>query len=46
LNYPRTVILADDLAGSYHTAAIRTAAEKPAGSEGNSATILFFGVNE
>jgi lysophospholipase L1-like esterase len=46
LNYPRTVILADDLAGSYHTAAIRTAAEKPAGSEGNAATILFFGVNE
>jgi len=46
LNYPRTVILADDLAGSYHTAAIRTAAEKPDGSEGNSATILFFGVNE
>lgn len=46
LNYPRTVILADDLAGSYHTAAIRTAGEKPDGSEGNSATILFFGVNE
>jgi hypothetical protein len=46
LNYPRTVILADDLAGSYHTAAIRTAEEKPAGSEGNAATILFFGVNE
>lgn len=46
LNYPRTVILADDLPGSYHTAAIRTAAERPEGSEGNSATILFFGVNE
>lgn len=46
LNYPRTVILADDLAGSYHTVAIRTAVEKPAASEGHSATILYFGVNE
>lgn len=46
LNYPRTVILADDLSGAYHTAAIRTAEEKPAASEGHSATILFFGVNE
>lgn len=44
LNYPRTVLLADDLAGSYHQIAIRTSEEKNPASEGNTATILSFGV--
>jgi len=46
LNYPRSVILADGLTKSYHTAAIRVAEEKNPESEGNTATILYFEVNE
>lgn len=41
LNYPRSVILADDLSNSYHQAAIRTAK----GEGGATATILYFEVN-
>ncbi len=46
LNYPRSVILADDLTKSYHNAAIRVAEEKNPASEGHAATILYFEVNE
>lgn len=46
LNYPRSVILAEKLTKSYHTAAIRVAAEKNPQSLGNTATILYFEVNE
>jgi hypothetical protein len=46
LNYPRSVILADGLTKSYHTAAIRVAEEKNPQSKGNTATILYFEVNE
>jgi len=46
LHYPRSVILAEDLTGSYHTAAIRTSEENNPSSEGHGATILYFGVNE
>ncbi len=46
LNYPRSVILADGLTKSYHTAAIRVAEEKNPESQGNTATILYFEVNE
>ncbi len=41
LNYPRSVILADDLSNSFHQAAIRTAK----GKGGATATILYFEVN-
>lgn len=43
LNYPRSVILAEDLSGSLHTVAIRTSEKKHAESEGHAATILSFG---
>jgi len=46
LNYPRSVILADGLTKSYHTAAIRVAEERHPESKGNTATILYFEVNE
>jgi hypothetical protein len=45
LNYPRFVILADDLARGSHQAAIRVSDSKPEMSEGRAATMLFFGVN-
>ncbi|MEM9017717.1 MAG: SGNH/GDSL hydrolase family protein, partial [Verrucomicrobiota bacterium] len=38
LNYPRSVVLADDLGGGYHTVAIRTA---PGATEGAGATSTF-----
>lgn len=46
LNYPRSVILAEDLAGTYHTVAIRTAETKNPLSEGHAATILYFGIDQ
>ncbi len=46
LNYPRTVILAEDLAGQFHTAAIRTSEKKHAESEGNAVNFLYFGAAE
>lgn len=46
LNYPRSVILADGLTRSYHNAAIRVAEERNPESKGNTATILYFEVNE
>jgi len=45
LNYPRSVILADDLARGYHQVAIRVAEGRSERSKGNTATILFFEVN-
>jgi len=45
LNYPRFVILADDLPRGSHQAAIRVSDSKPEMSEGRAATMLFFGVN-
>ena len=45
LNYPRYVILADDLARGAHQVAIRVSESKPEMSAGHAATILFFGVN-
>ncbi|MCB1206265.1 MAG: SGNH/GDSL hydrolase family protein [Verrucomicrobiae bacterium] len=45
LNYPRAVMLAEDLAGTYHTVAIRTAEKKHPESEGHAATILYFGID-
>lgn len=44
LNYPRSVVLADDLSGAYHQAAIRTAAGDS--EEKKTATILYFQVNQ
>lgn len=46
LNYPRSVILADNLSSSYHQAAIRVSEKKNEASKGNTATILYFEVNE
>lgn len=46
LNYPRTVVLADGLEGSFHQAAIRVAEEKNPESNGSTATVLYFGTNE
>lgn len=46
LNYPRAVLLADDLSGNFHTVAIRTSEKKDPASEGHAATILYFGVGE
>lgn len=46
LNYPRSVVLADGLERSYHYLAIRVAEEKNPESKGNTATILYFEVNE
>jgi lysophospholipase L1-like esterase len=45
LNYPRSVILADDLAATLHQAVIRVAKTTPEGSQGTTATILHFEVN-
>ena len=45
LNYPRTVVLADNIVGSRHQAAIRISKEKHPDSKGTAATILFFGSN-
>ncbi|MBP6603502.1 MAG: SGNH/GDSL hydrolase family protein [Verrucomicrobiales bacterium] len=45
LNYPRSVVLADGLGHSLHTAAIRVSEEKNPESQGNTATILYFEVN-
>jgi lysophospholipase L1-like esterase len=45
LNYPRSVILADDLADQFHSVAIRVSDEKNPKSKGNTATILRFQVN-
>lgn len=45
LNYPRSVILADDLVGSFHQVAIRVSEKKNPESKGNTATILYFGTN-
>jgi lysophospholipase L1-like esterase len=46
LNYPRSVMLAEDLSGNYHTVAIRTSEQKNPASEGHAATVLYFGVEE
>lgn len=46
LNYPRTVILADDLNSQFHQAAIRISTSKPEGSKGHAASILKLGANE
>ncbi len=46
LNYPRSVILADDLPRGYHQVAIRVSEKKPERSQGKTATILFFEVNQ
>lgn len=46
LNYPRTVILADDLPAGFHQVALRTGETKPEGSEGVSASVLKLSVNE
>ena len=45
LNYPRSVILADDLSPTGHQAVIRVADAIPEGSQGSTATILYFEVN-
>ncbi len=45
LHYPRTVILATNLKPGQHTAHIRVVKNKNAGSKGNAARILQFGVN-
>lgn len=45
LNYPRSVLLADDLPGTFHTAAIRTSEKHHPDSGGHAATILYFGTN-
>lgn len=45
LNYPRTLILADDLSSDFHQAAIRIRGEKPEGSQGTAATFLQFSTN-
>jgi len=45
LNYPRTVILADDLSPGSHRVAIRVADEKAPESGNHAATILYFGAN-
>ncbi len=45
LNYPRSVILADDLNNAYHQVAIRTAASDNKKSKGATATILYFVTN-
>lgn len=46
LNYPRSVIFADDLSGSGHQLALRVAEKKNEKSSGNALSILFFEVNE
>lgn len=46
LNYPRSVLLAEDLAGGSHAIAIRTSERRNPASEGHAATILSFGVEE
>lgn len=44
LNYPRSVLLAEDLGNRFHTAAIRVAPSGNPESEGTTATILGFAV--
>lgn len=46
LNYPRTVLLAEGLSGTYHGIAIRTAGRRNPESVGNAATFLWFGTAE
>jgi hypothetical protein len=45
LNYPRSVLLADNLNPAFHNVAIRTSEQKNQASKGNAATILYLGVN-
>ncbi|MEM1443017.1 MAG: SGNH/GDSL hydrolase family protein [Verrucomicrobiota bacterium] len=45
LNYPRSVVLADGLSQSFHTAAIRVSESKNPDSKGHTATFLHFTVN-
>lgn len=45
LNYPRSVILADNLSNQFHTFAIRISGEKNPKSKGSTATFLHFHVN-
>ncbi len=46
LNYPRSVVLADGLASSFHNAALRVAESRNPASQGNAVTVLYFEVNE
>jgi len=46
LNYPRSVILADDLSPGYHQVALRVSGKKNPESKGHAVTVLFFEVNE
>ena len=45
LNYPRSVMFADELEPGKHTLVLRIAEDKPNKSKGNAASILFFEVN-
>mgnify|MGYP003335898209 FL=1 len=45
LHYPRTVMLATDLADGEHTAVLRISDTKNAKSSGHAARIMQFGVN-
>ncbi len=46
LNYPRSVVLADDLRPGFHQAALRVAETRPEGSAGHAVTLLKLGLNE
>ncbi|MCB1064118.1 MAG: SGNH/GDSL hydrolase family protein [Verrucomicrobiae bacterium] len=46
LNYPRSLILADDLTSGFHIGAVRIASEIPEGSQGHAVSILKLGINE
>lgn len=46
LNYPRTVILAEDLSSGFHQVALRVSETKPEGSSGHAVSILKLGINE
>lgn len=46
LNYPRSVIFADDLPNQFHSFALRVSGEKNPASKGNTATFLQFQVNQ
>lgn len=46
LNYPRTVILADNLTNGYHQIALRTAKSSNPASKGSTASILWFIANQ
>ncbi|MCB1091894.1 MAG: SGNH/GDSL hydrolase family protein, partial [Verrucomicrobiae bacterium] len=46
LNYPRSVILAEDLPAGFHQIALRTSETKPEGSQGTAASILKLSINE